>query len=87
MSRTVTAMFDSRSEAEAARSRLTASNIDADRVRIIDKSSTSSSYSSGSTGTSGGDGQGFWASLKDMFVPDEDRHAYGEGISRGGYLL
>ena len=91
MSRTVTAMFDSRSEAEAARSRLTASNIDADRVRIIDKSSspTSGSYSSssGSTGASGGEGQGFWASLKDMFVPDEDRHSYGEGISRGGFLL
>ncbi len=91
MSRTVTAMYDSRSEAEAARSRLTASNIDAERVRIIDKSSspTTGSYSSssGSTGASGGDGQGFWASLKDMFVPDEDRHAYGEGISRGGFLL
>jgi uncharacterized protein (TIGR02271 family) len=91
MSRTVTAMFDSRSEAEAARSRLSSSNIDADRVRIIDKSSspTSGSYSSssGSTGASGGEGQGFWSSLKDMFVPDEDRHAYGEGISRGGFLL
>jgi uncharacterized protein (TIGR02271 family) len=88
MSRTVTAMFDSRSEAEAARSRLTSSNIDADRVRIIDKSSspTSGSYGS-SSGSTGGEGQGFWASLKDMFVPDEDRHAYGEGISRGGFLL
>jgi uncharacterized protein (TIGR02271 family) len=84
-------MFDSRSEAEAARSRLTSSNIDADRVRIIDKSTspTSGSYSSssGSTGDLGGEGQGFWASLKDMFVPDDDRHAYGEGISRGGFLL
>jgi uncharacterized protein (TIGR02271 family) len=86
MSRTVTAMFDSRSEAEAAKARLNSSNIDADRVRIIDKSSTSSSYSSG-TGTTGGEGHGFWASLKDMFVPDEDRHAYGEGISRGSFLL
>jgi uncharacterized protein (TIGR02271 family) len=89
MSRTVTAMFDSRQEAEDARQRLTSSNIDADRVRIIDKSSSSSSFasSSGSSGAAGGEGQGFWSSLKDMFVPDEDRHAYGEGISRGGYLL
>ena len=84
MSRTVTAMFDSRPEAEAAKARLNSSNIDADRVRIIDKSSTSSnSYSS----TSGGEGQGFWSSLKDMFVPDEDRHSYAEGIDRGGFLL
>jgi hypothetical protein len=41
-----------------------------------------------STGSStGGQEGGFWSSLKEMFVPDEDRHAYGEGISRGGYLL
>ena len=86
MSRTVTAMFDSRSEAEEARQRLTTSNIDADRIRIIDKSTSGSSSYESST-MSGGEGQGFWASLKDMFVPDEDRNAYGEGINRGGFLL
>ncbi len=82
MSRTITAMFDSRSEAESARDRLSASNIDADRVRIIDQSS------SGETGgQSSGESEGFWASLKDMFMPDEDRQAYGEGIRRGGFML
>jgi hypothetical protein len=89
MSRTVTAMFDSRSEAEEARQRLTTSNIDAERVRIIDKSSSggSSSFSQTDTMTGGQEGQGFWSSLKDMFLPDEDRQAYGEGINRGGFLL
>ena len=82
MSRTITAMFDSRSEAEAARERLSQSNIDADRVRIIDQSSSGSTSSGGSPGE-----EGFFASLKDMFMPDEDRHAYGEGIRRGGFLL
>jgi uncharacterized protein (TIGR02271 family) len=76
MSRTVTALFDSRPEAEAAKARLASSSIDADNVRIIDKSSSGSS-----------EGHGFWASLKDMFIPEEDRFAYGEGISRGGFLL
>lgn len=81
MSRTITAMFDSRSEAESARERLSASSIEADRVRIVDQSS-------GDASTGGSPGQeGFWASLKDMFMPDEDRHAYGEGIRRGGYML
>ena len=84
MSRTVTALFDSRSEAEAARERLTSSRIDADNIRIIDKDSRGSSYN-GSSGDAGD--QGFWASLKELFMPDEDRHAYGEGIGRGGYLL
>ena len=31
--------------------------------------------------------QGFWASLVDLFMPDEDRHTYTEGLNRGGYLL
>ena len=77
MSRTITAMFDSRSEAEAARDQLR-STIGAD-ARIIDKSSTSS-------GTAG-ESRGFWADLKDIFVPDEDRYSYEEGVRRGGFLL
>ncbi len=82
MSRTITAMFDSRSEAEEARSRLTQSSIDADNVRIVDQSSSSSGASA-----EGGTGGGFWASVKEAFLPDEDRHAYEEGVRRGGYLL
>jgi uncharacterized protein (TIGR02271 family) len=80
MSRTVTALFDSRAEAEAARERLSQSSIDAERVRILDQSS------SGSSG-SGESGEGFWSSVKDAFMPDDDRHAYEEGMRRGGYLL
>jgi len=79
-------MFDSRSDAEAARQRLTQSNIDADNVRIIDQSS---SGSSGGTGHMQGTthGQGFWTSIKEAFMTDDDRHGYEEGIRRGGYLL
>lgn len=80
MSRSITALFDSRSEAEAARERLTQSRIDADNVKILDQSS-------GSSGESGSEGGGFWSSVKDAFMPDEDRHAYQEGINRGGFLL
>jgi uncharacterized protein (TIGR02271 family) len=83
MSRTITAMFDSRSEAESARGRLSSSGIEADRVRIIDQESAGS----GSSGGQSPGEEGFFASLKDLFMPDEDRHAYGEGIRRGGYML
>ncbi len=85
MNRTVTAMFDSRQEAEAAKARLQSSNIDAERIRVIDKNSSSSSSSS--SGSSGGESKGFFASLGDMFMPDDDRHAYAEVINRGGYLV
>jgi uncharacterized protein (TIGR02271 family) len=96
MSRTITAFFDTRAEADAARERLSQSSIEADRVRIVDQSHTGSgaggsgeSYSSGGgTGSAGaGDGQGFWSSLKSAFLPEEDSHAYEEGMRRGGYLL
>jgi uncharacterized protein (TIGR02271 family) len=83
MSRTVTALFDSRPEAEEAKTRLQSSRIDADRIRIIDQSSGGSS---GNMQEEPGE-QGFMASLKDLFMPDDDAHAYGEGIKRGGYLV
>ncbi len=73
MSRTVTALFDSRADADAAKQRLVASQIDASNVHI---------HEQGAEGD-----HGFWASLKGLFVADDDRHAYGEGIRRGGYLV
>ncbi|HEX8062047.1 MAG TPA: YsnF/AvaK domain-containing protein [Allosphingosinicella sp.] len=70
MSRTVTALYDTRQEAEAARQRL-ASAVDVERVKIIDQAS-------------GGDGG---RSLSGLYLSDDDRHAYGEGLRRGGFLL
>ena len=31
--------------------------------------------------------KGFWASLADLFMPEEDHHTYAEGLRRGSYLL
>lgn len=78
MSRTITAMFDSRSEAESAREQLRTS-LGAD-ARIIDKSG-------GSGGSTPDEGRSFWDELKDLFVADDDRASYGEGVSRGAFLL
>lgn len=88
MTRTVTAFFDSRAEAEAARDRLYQSRIDAERVRIIDQSNMGSGTStSTSTSTSSSQEGGFWESLKNAFMPEEDHYAYSEGLRRGGFLL
>lgn len=73
MSRTVTALYDTKAEAEAARERL-ASAVDVEgRARIIEKS------------TSGGSAQ--QSGLHHLPLTNEDRHIYGEGIRRGGYML
>ena len=83
MSTTITALFDTRAEAEAAKDRLKSARVDADHVHIHDKSSTGYNENSYSTHQD----RGFWDSIKNAFVPDEDRHTYEEGVRRGGALL
>lgn len=81
MSRTITALFDSYADADAGRQRLLAANLDTDNVKIYDKSAL------GDTGHSSQHEPSIWASNKNAFLPDEDRHVYEEGMRRGGFLL
>ena len=83
MSSTITAMFDSRADAEAAKERLKASNVDADHIHVHDK--TSAGYKD--SGYSTHQDRGIWDSIKNAFLPDEDRHTYEEGVRRGGAVL
>jgi uncharacterized protein (TIGR02271 family) len=83
MSSTITAMFDSRSDAEAAKARLESANVDAEHVHIHDKSSSGHREQGYSTH----EDRGVWDSIKNAFLPDEDRHTYEEGLRRGGVLL
>jgi uncharacterized protein (TIGR02271 family) len=83
MSSTITAMFDSRADAEAAKARLLSANVDAEHVHVHDKSS--SGYRE--QGYSTHQDRGVWDSIKNAFLPDEDRHTYEEGLRRGGVLL
>lgn len=83
MSRTITAMFDTRADAEAGKQRLLDASINADNVRVHD----SSTAGDADRGYSTHQDVGMWASIKNAFLPDEDRHAYEEGVRRGGFLL
>lgn len=83
MSSTITALFDNRADAEAAKARLKSAQVDADHVHIHDKSSADYKDSGYSTH----DDRGMWDSIKNAFLPDEDRHTYEEGVRRGGVLL
>jgi uncharacterized protein (TIGR02271 family) len=71
MSRTVTALYDTRAEAEAASQRLSAAVDVEGKARIIDKSSM---------GQKGSD-------FHSVPLSHEDRHSYGEGLRRGGFML
>jgi uncharacterized protein (TIGR02271 family) len=82
MSQTITALYDSRTDAETAQAKLLAAGIPQSGIRLIAGSQTQQANYDRTR-----DEGGFWASLKDIFVPDEDRHSYTEGLSRGGTLL
>jgi stress response protein YsnF len=83
-SNTITAFFDSRTEADRAVERLVSAGIPRTSVRMI---ADNDGGTSASTTTTHEEHKGFWASLADMFMPDEDRYAYAEGIRRGGFLV
>ena len=81
--------FDSRSDAQAAMDALVQAGIGRGSIRMLPEAETTG-YTRSSTTTAYDhrkDEGGFWASLGDLFLPDEDRYAYAEGMSRGGVTL
>src|SRR5215207_132260 len=86
---TILVHFDSRSDAQAAMDALVQAGIGRHAIRMLPEAETTS-YTRSSTTTAYDhrrDEGGFWASLGDLFLPDEDRYAYAEGMSRGGVTL
>ena len=81
--RLVTAFFDSRTDAEEAISRLHAAGVARDGIRLT--TSDQDTRTSGGTGTQSFPeaSNSLWDSLRDLFLPDEDRHTYAEGLRRG----
>lgn len=77
---TLTAFFDSRSDAETAIDKLKSAGV-AD-VRLMP------GYEADGEGASAAaERSGFWAGLADWFFPAEDRDVYAEGLRRGGFLV
>lgn len=80
--RKIVAVFDTSEAAQTARTRLIEKGIPRERINITDQGSLGerrleTPHARGS----------FWAHLKEMFMPDHDRHAYEESVRRGGYML
>ncbi|MDE1996323.1 MAG: hypothetical protein KGI75_27730 [Rhizobiaceae bacterium] len=77
---TLTAFFDSRSDAETAVEKLKSAGV-AD-VRLMP-----GNEADGEGSAAAAEGAGFWSRLGDWFFPDEDRDVYAEGLRRGGFLV
>jgi uncharacterized protein (TIGR02271 family) len=75
-------MFDSQGDAQRAVDRLIDAGIPASSVRLVP------GYENDTPVTDRTEQhKGFFASLADLFMPDEDRYTYAEGLSRGGYMV
>ena len=80
-SRKIVAVFETRDAAETARDSLLDLGIDGDQISVVDQSS-----SHRTANTPAGHGS-FWAHVKEMFMPDEDRSTIDESLRRGGFVL
>jgi uncharacterized protein (TIGR02271 family) len=86
--RMITAFFETRSDAEEAMRRLEAAGVARERIRLIPGTERDTDAAASPDARSLDDaGTGFWDSLRDLFLPDEDRATYAEGLRRGGYLV
>lgn len=77
MARIVSGLFDRREDVELVIEHLVQQD-GVDRRRIAVHAAD---------GADAAEEEGFWASLRHLFMPDEERHAYSEGIRRGGIVL
>ena len=77
--RTLTALFDTHDAANRAVTDLVAAGIPREHIDL--RSGDTAAASTSATH------EGFWDSVKDMFMPEEDRYSYAEGLKRGGYLV
>ncbi|RZA30854.1 MAG: DUF2382 domain-containing protein [Proteobacteria bacterium] len=81
--RTITALFESRVEADRAVNELVQDlGLDRANISLVAQEATTATTTSTSQAE-----PGFWGSLKEMFMPDDDRATYAEGVSRGGIMI
>jgi uncharacterized protein (TIGR02271 family) len=81
---TITAMFHNRAEAERAADTLRAdSSLATTNVKVLPESESDLGTTTDRPQETGG----FMASLRNFFMPEEDRYGYAEGMRRGSYMV
>ena len=79
----IVALYDTRAHADAAREKLLAAGVDSGAVKVMDKGADDMAggvdYEAGN--------QGLWGSIKSLFMPDEDAHAYSHAVSAGHAMV
>lgn len=79
----IVALYDTRADAEAAKEKLLAAGVDSSAVQVTDREADTMA---GGVNYEAGD-QGLWGSIKSMFMPDEDAHAYSHAVRAGHAMV
>ena len=82
MTRTITALFDNLADAQRAQERLVEAGLSRNQISIVAQNTSGATVTEPSRKEGG-----FWEALADLFLPEEDRYTYAEGIRRGGQLV
>ena len=83
---TVTAMFETRAEAERAAEALRSQmSVLPGAIHVVDQASDTGVVDTANTNRD--EDKGFFGSIKSLFLPDEDSHSYTEGVRRGDVLV
>jgi uncharacterized protein (TIGR02271 family) len=77
------AMFDTYDHALAARDALLSAGIERSRIELLGRSAAENDASFRYERNE----EGFWAAVKNMFMPEDESHFYAEGINRGHTML
>jgi uncharacterized protein (TIGR02271 family) len=85
--RTLTALFDQRADALKAVEELVRAGIPRSAVRVTPESDAPTSGTTTTPYDHTKDEKGFWATLADFFMPEEDRYTYAEAMHRGSILV
>ncbi len=79
----IVALYETRASADAAREKLVASGVDSGAVQVMDKDAD---RMAGGVDYEAGN-QGLWGSIKSLFMPDEDAHAYSHAVGAGHAMV
>ncbi len=86
---TITALFDTRAEATQAIEELVKAGIPRTTIKLMpeDDFPSASNTATRESYDFTRDEKGFWATLSDFFMPDEDRYTYAEAMHRGSIMV
>ncbi len=79
----IVALYETRAQADAAREKLLAAGVESSTVQVMDKGAD---QMAGGVDYEAGN-QGLWGSIKSLFMPDEDAHAYSHAVGAGHAMV